>query len=223
MKRIYSQIMLLMLAFAYVGCQSYETYSDKKEQERDAINAFIAKEGIKVINDAQFQSQGNTTDVSKNEFVLFDRTGVYMQIVRQGSGSKLEENKAVNIGCRFLEKNIKTDSVVIRNDIQSYLTNNGVTYNVSDYLDKMTVTRSGTTITASFITGMMYMYHGSATVPSGWLVPLNYVNIGRPDPATDIDEETAKVRLIVPHSQGTADASSNVIPFYYEVTYERTR
>lgn len=212
-----------MLAFVYVGCESYETYSDKKEQERDAINAFIAKEGIQVISDAQFQAQGNSTDVSKNEFVLFDRTGVYMQIVRQGSGSKLEENKAVNIGCRFLEKNIKTDSILIRNDQDSYITMSSVTYKVSDYLDKMTVTRSGTTITASFITGMMYMYHGSATVPSGWLVPLNYVNIGRPDPATDVDEETSKVRLIVPHSQGTADASSSVYPCYYEITYERTR
>jgi ribosomal protein S12 methylthiotransferase len=37
------------------------------------------------------------------------------------------------------------------------------------------------------------------------------------------DEETAKVRLIVPHSQGTADASSSVTPYYYELTYQRER
>ncbi len=223
MKRFPSHILLLMLAFLYVGCESYETYSDKKEKERDAIENFIAKEGIQVIDDAQFEAQGKTTDVTKNQFVHFDRSGVYMQIVRMGSGSKLEENKTVNISCRFLEKNIMTDSILIRNDIQAYISNNGSRYNVSDYLDKMTVIRTGTTITASFVTGMMYMYHSSATVPSGWLVPLNYVNIGRPDPATDTDEEVSKVRLIVPHSQGTVDASSSVYPCYYEITYERTR
>lgn len=223
MKRFIRQIMLLMLAFFYVGCQSYETYSDKKEQEREAIQNFIAKEGIQVIDDAQFAAQNNTTDVTKNQFAYFDRSGVYMQIVRKGTGTKLEENKTVNISCRFLEKNIQTDSILIRNDIQAFITKNGVRYNVADYLDKMTVTRTGTTITASFITGMMYLYHSSATVPSGWLVPLNYVNIGRPDPATSTEEEIAKVRLIVPHSQGTVDASSSVYPCYYEITYERTR
>ncbi len=223
MKRIFSQVILLFLAFLYVGCESYETYADKKEKERDAIDNFIAKEGIQVIDDAQFAAQGNTTDNTKNQFVLFERTGVYMQIVRMGSGSKIEENKTVNISCRFMEKNIMTDSILIRNDIQAYITNNGYKYNVSDFIDKMTVKRTGTTITASFVTGMMYMYHSSATVPSGWLVPLNYVNIGRPDPATDVEEEVSKVRLIVPHSQGTVDASSSVYPCYYEITYERTR
>jgi len=223
MKRFISQIMLLMLAFLYVGCQSYETYADKKEQERAAIENFIAKESIQVIGEDQFKAQNNTTDVSKNQFVYFDRSGVYMQIVRKGTGSILEENKAVNISCRFMEKNIQTDSVLIRNDIQAFVTKNGLRYNVADYLDKMTVTRTGTTITASFITGMMYLYHSSATVPSGWLVPLNYVNIGRPDPGTSTDEEVSKVRLIVPHSQGTVDASSSVYPCYYEITYERTR
>jgi hypothetical protein len=51
-------------------------------------------------------------------------------------------------------------------------------------------------------------------------VPLNYVKIGRPE---NEGEETAKVRLIVPHSQGTADASSSVTPYYYEITYQRER
>ena len=59
---------------------------------------------------------------------------------------------------------------------------------------------------------------GSTSVPGGWLVPLNYVKIGRPE---NEGEETAKVRLIVPHSQGTADASSSVTPYYYEITYQK--
>ncbi len=120
-----------------------------------------------------------------------------------------------------MEKNIKTDSVIIRNDDHAYITSTvGTNLDVSTFLDKMSVQRTGTTITASFVEGMMYQYHGSASVPGGWLVPLNYVNLGRPEYE---GEETAKVRLIVPHSQGTPDASSSVIPCYYEITYQRER
>lgn len=221
MKNFLYPLLLLLLAVSYVSCENYETYADKKEAERDAINNFIAREGIQVINETQFKAQDETTDVSKNQFVFFDRNGVYMQIVREGCGEKLEENKQVNILCRFMEKNILLDSILLRNDIQGWLTYNGETYDTSLYVDKMAVKRTGTTITASYISGMMYMFHGSASVPAGWLVPLNYVKIGRPDPGNDDEEEISKVRLIVPHSQGSSDASANVYPCYYEITYER--
>ena len=221
MKNFLYPLLLLLLAVSYVSCENYETYADKKEAERDAINNFIAREGIQVINETQFKAQNQTTDLSKNQFVFFDRNGVYMQIVREGCGEKLEENKLVNILCRFMEKNILLDSILLRNDIQGWLTYNGNTYDTSLYVDKMAVKRTGTTITASYITGLMYMYHGSASVPAGWLVPLNYIKIGRPDPGTDENEEISKVRLIVPHSQGSSDASANVYPCYYEITYER--
>lgn len=223
MKRLLYPILLLALVMTCASCDDYETYADKKEKERDAINNFIAREGIQVISDAEFKAQNYTTDLTKNQFVRFDRNGVYMQIVRQGCGDKMEENKAVNIQCRFMEKNILTDSVLIRNDVEAWIVIGGITYNTANYPDKMTATRTGTTITASFVTGMMSSYHSSTSVPAGWLVPLNYVKIGRPDPATEEDEEVAKVRLIVPHSQGTADASGSVIPCYYEITYEKTR
>ena len=223
MKKFLYPLLLLLIAISYTSCQNYETYADKKEAERDAINRFITREGIQVISESQFKAQGQTTDVSKNQYVFFERNGVYMQIIREGCGDKLEENKQVNILCRFMEKNIMLDSVLIRNDIQAWLTYNGTTYDTSLYVDKMSVKRTGTTITASFITGMMYMFHGSASVPAGWLVPLNYVKIGRPDPSTDENEEISKVRLIVPHSQGSSDASANVYPCYYEITYVRDR
>ena len=51
-------------------------------------------------------------------------------------------------------------------------------------------------------------------------MPFNYINVGRPEKD---DDEIAKVKLIVPHSQGTADATSNVVPCYYEITYEREK
>jgi hypothetical protein len=220
MKKYSYIIALLMAVVVFAGCEKYETYSDMKKKEQDAIQRFISEEGIQVIDQTTFEAQGNKTDLAKNQFVKFTRNGVYMQIIREGCGTKLEEDKTVNVLCRFMEKNIKTGEVVVRNDVHASMSSIGTGIDVSQYLDKMSVLRVGTTITASFISGMMFRYHGSASVPGGWLVPLNYVKIGRPE---NDGEETAKVRLIVPHSQGTADASSSVIPCYYELTYQRER
>ena len=64
----------------------------------------------------------------------------------------------------------------------------------------------------------MYYTYGSASVPSGWLVPFTYINIGLPQSE---DEEVAKVRLIVPHSQGHSSASGNVVPYFYEIIFQR--
>ncbi len=220
MKRLFFPLMVLCCAVLLTSCSDYETYADMKEKERSAINNFIASNQINVISEATFNEQGQTTDTARNEYVLLSRTGVYMQIVRKGCGEKLEENKSVTILCRFLERNIMTDSLIVRNDQAYYLysKSSGQTINAAQFLDKMSVKRTGTTITASFIEGMMYNIHGSSSVPSGWLVPLNYINVGRPE---NVDDEVAMVRLIVPHSQGTSDASSSVYPCYYEITYQR--
>ncbi len=220
MKRVFYPLLLLCILLVATSCESYETYSDMKEKERNAINQFIINNGINVIDEATFKAQGLTTDTTKNQYVRFERNGVYMQICRKGVGSIIEENKNVTLLCRFMEQNIQTGSVVVRNDRSAFMSMSGTTsVDVSQYVDRMNVKRSGTTITASFIDGMMYQYHGSSTVPAGWLVPLNYVGVGFPQNDTD---EIAKVKLIVPHSQGTADASSSVIPFYYEITYQRS-
>ena len=66
----------------------------------------------------------------------------------------------------------------------------------------------------------MYNTYSSAAVPSGWLVPMAYINLGRP---ASEDDEIAKVKLIVPHTQGQSNASQNVYPCMYELTYERGR
>ena len=42
--------------------------------------------------------------------------------------------------------------------------------------------------------------------------------MGRPRTA---DDQIAKVRLIVPHTQGHIIASQNVYPYYYEITFQR--
>ena len=218
-------IYTLLFVFGMIGltsCNDYETYADLKEKEQDAISNFISREGIQAIDESTFKNQGETTDTTRNQFVHMSRTGVYMQIVRKGCGSPLEDKKSISLLCRFMEKNLLTDSILIRNDQKSsfYVTSLGRYIDTSQYVDKMYVTRNGTTITAMFESGMMQTYHSSTSVPGGWLVPLNYINVGRPEKEGD---QIAKVRLIVPHSQGTADASSTVFPCYYEISYERVK
>ena len=221
MRRQFFPIVLLATLLGLASCQKYETYGDRKAKERDAISRFIAEEDIKVISEAEFKARGEVTDIEDNEFVKLDRTGVYMQIVRKGCGNKIEENKVVNLLCRFMEVNILADSILACNDKVYYYydTKLGRYVDASQYVDKMSVTRTGTSFTASFVSGIMLRIHSSSSsVPAGWLVPLNYVNVGRPENEND---EIAKVRLIVPHSQGTADASASVYPCYYELTYVR--
>ena len=133
-----------------------------------------------------------------------------MQIVRKGTGEKLRSGETAPVLCRFTEFNIMADSVQLTNNVGYY----GYLY------DKMTVKNNSGTISASFVQGksLMYVAYNSTSVPSGWLVPFRYVNIGRQDSR---DEEIAKVKLIVPAAQGQPNASANVYPCHYEITYER--
>ena len=172
----------MTLAVVVSSCSDYETYGDKKDKERNAISKYISDHGITVISEDQFNKQGHTTDVSKNEFVKFDRNGVYLQIVRQGCGSELED-----------------------------------TPGYAATPDRMFISRATSVYSAQFLDGVMSKVYG-ATVPAGWLVPMPYIKVGHP---TSESEMCSKVRLIVPHTQGHAYSSSNVIPYYYEITYER--
>ena len=211
-------MLLARVVSLFAACNDYETYSDLKKKERQAISKFLVDSAINVISEKQFEEQGQTTDLKKNQYVLLDKSGVYMQIIRKGCGQQVESGKTVNVLCRFSETNILTDSMLIRNDIVGTIYMNGQYIDVSQYVDKMTVQRNGSTFQASFVSGMMQLYHGTSSVPSGWLVPLLYINVGRPLQEGD---EIAKVKLIVPHSQGTQTASQSVYPAFYVITYQR--
>ena len=208
MKKSILLLMGLVGLLSFLGCNDYETYAEKKEAERDDISKFIADSAFTIITETQFHSQGDSTSVEKREFVLLDKSGVYMQIVRRGCGNYVQDGETLNILCRFLEVNIQ--------DTAQYLYNH--VYYVYD-VDKMYVQRAGSTYTASFTEGKMYQVYG-ASVPLGWLAPLPYIKIGRRVTETD---ELAKVRLIVPHSQGHSTASQYVYPYYYEITFQRER
>lgn len=197
----------LLAVFFLTACRDTETYADQKNKERTAIRKFIEAKGIKVISENEFK-QDTITDVSKKEFVLFENTGIYMQIVRRGCGEKIKNGESVKVLCRFNEYNLLTDSLILTNNVLYF----------SSLPDKMTVTNTLGTFTATFINGVMPSAYGSTSVPAGWLVPLSYVNIGR---MLKEDDEVAKVNIIVPHSQGTSRALTSVVPCYYELTYER--
>lgn len=209
------KIKLALLAcaalFTLMSCDDTESYADQKKKERSAIRSHIAKENIKVITEKEFHAQDSTTDVSKNEYVLFETTGVYMQIIREGCGEKLKDGETATVICRFKEWNLLTDSLQLANNTENSSLN---------FPDLMSVKNTSGTFKASFIQGssVMYSIYGSGSVPAGWLAPLSYIKIGRP---AKPGEEIAKVKLIVPHTQGHQYASSGVYPCLYEITYQR--
>ncbi len=209
-KILYTLFALVVAATALTSCDDTETYAEMKEAEEAAINAFIKNQGIKVISETDFHAQGDSTSVDNNEFVLIASKGVYMQIVEKGCGEKLKDGESASVLCRFSERNLNTDS------LQLY--NNQPIFSLSIYLDKMTVRNTSGTFSATFESGLMMSYYGTSSVPSGWLVPLTYINLGRPESEED---EIAHVRIIVPHDMGQSDASSNVYACYYDLTYER--
>ncbi len=202
-------ILICLAAIAVLAsCNDYETYGDKKEKERNAISKFISDYSIIVIDEDQFAIPGYTTDTARNEFVKLNKSGVYMQIVRPGCGEKLKDGETANICCRFREFDIEADSATLRNNTDIFAAR----------VDIMRVTNTSGTISGSFTQGIMISVYGSASIPSGWLAPLSYVRIGRSKSLTD---EKAKVRLIVPHSQGHTVAAQEVLPYFYEITYEK--
>ena len=197
------------------SCNEDETYAEQKDKEKKAIgqfledNDFVGK--ITPISEEQFYAQDSTTDLSKNEFVRFNDDGIYMQIVRKGNGptmvelAKDRQDSTVTrpLICKFLEYDIEGADTTYSNIYMSSIN------------DKMLCTYShyGRSYTASFTEGVMQSAYGS-TVPKGWLKPLDYIRL------TKVAGEEAKVRLIVPHSSGTNNASGYVLPFYYEITYQ---
>lgn len=229
-KYICGVLVLLACAFCLFSCSDDDTYADQKKRERRVINSFLNRdvtiydeEGeaichvgkIHPISEAQFYTQDSTTNLEKNEYVLFSGSGIYMQIVREGVGEKLKSGDNKRILCRFIEYNILGDSLQLRDDVPFWHTNPEI----------MDVSNTDGSINASFNTsinggGAMFMTYKSVNVPAGWVKPLSYIRLGRQVTA---DEGIAKVRLIVPHSEGTQTATSNVYPCFYEILYQEMR
>lgn len=202
--------MLLLAGVAFVGCNKSETYADQLERQTEAINAYIVRSGINVISEEQFAAQGNTTDVSQNQYVLFSSSGVYMQIVEKGTGEPIKRGETATVLCRFSERNLMTDSLQLSNQFLVY----------SSLVDKIFVTNTSGTFRASFdpSSSLMYNVYRSTSVPSGWLVPMPYIGLGR---LNSSDARLAHVRLIVPSQQGQLNATQAVYPTLYDITMQR--
>ena len=231
-----NKVLYVVCAWMAVGlmltsCKDDETYAEQKEKERKAVAHFLARnplvlqnsqgdellrtKKIKVISEQAFYAQDSTTNVEENEYVLFGGTGVYMQIVREGNGQRIQEGETKRLICRYFEYNILGDSLQTASNVVYWATTP----------DIMDVSNNSGSIVASFNTsvnggGAMYSTYRSTVVPNGWIIPLQYVKVGR---QTSADSGIAKVRLIVPHSQGQSDATSNVYPCFYELTYQEMR
>lgn len=219
MRKIFSILASALLLSGIASCSSGETYQEKRDKEISAINSYIAEKNVKVISEEQFFAQDTMTDVSKNEFVLFEASGVYMQIVRKGCGQKLRDGETANVLCRFTEYNLLlgSDSISLTNDAPGFAAS----------VDKMTITNTSGTFSGNFDTSSrMYMVYGYSSgtnytsLPAGWLVPFGYIRLGRP---VNEGDEVAKVRIIVPHKQGHLTASNYVTPYLYDLTLERGR
>lgn len=217
-------IALSLVALGFTACDDEdESYAELRDAERKLVNNFINNgvnyvnsEGItvfnvgpiKVISQEEFEKD-TITDVTQNEYVAFTNTGLYMQIVRRGTGKVLAEGESANVLCRYFEYNLSGDSIQSTN--RTLLT--------TTTPDVMNVTNSYGTLSGTFQSGMMRSYYGSS-VPSAWLTPLQYINLGRQDAK---ENEIALVRIIAPSSVGHNNQSSYVYPCFYEISYQRGR
>ena len=203
-------MMVFGLGLAFQSCNNGKTYAEMKEEEREAIQRIIELNNIMVFDEDQFAEQDSMTNVAANEYVLFEESGVYMQVLERGNGGLLEDGRH-EILVRYVEEQIVEDGTV------DTLSLNTIS-NLYAYPDEFILTKEKNSMSASFSTsGAMSGAHSSAYVPSGWLLPLNYLKVGR-----EISGRS-KIKLILPHSQGTATASSQVFPCYYEITYQLSR
>ena len=202
--------MVFGLGLFFQSCNNGKTYAEMKEEEREAIKRFIELNDIKVIDEEQFAEQDSTTDVSANEYVLFEETGVYMQVIERGNGESLGEGR-YEILVRYVEERIKQNG-----DADTLSLNN--LSNLYAHPDEFILTKEDKSYSATFTTlGAMYNTHSSAYVPSGWLMALNYLKVGR-----EISGRS-KIKLILPHSQGSYTATTEVFPCFYEITYQLSR
>lgn len=214
-KLFYLSALIYVLTLGLQSCNNGKTYAEMKEEEADAINKFILENDIKVISEKEFIE--NDTITAENEFVLFDKSGVYMNIQYRGDGEILKEGR-YNISSRFIEICIKDVS-----DMQITAGDTLASNRYSPYSENflLTVGSSGS-YSASFTDmaqSAMYDAYKTSAVPNGWLVPFAYLKMKSYISAAPSDK-IARVRLIVPHSEGTSYATQYVYPCYYEITYD---
>lgn len=203
-KLLFLAISLLVASAGFISCDDDDTYAEQKEREAKRIRKWIENHNIDVISISDFLKDTITNnpdtgpDSTRNEYVLFADNGVYMQIVNRGGGQVMGTDAIWYMNAEFVEVYVGTGDTMTMNHFQHEP-------------DKFYIKRTGGNYTASFLSGVMSNVYGN-TVPSAWLMPFPYIKPGMLSSAS-------KVRLIVPHNQGTQTAASNVYPTFYEITF----
>lgn len=239
MKKILLIVMAVAAMFSMVACDDTETYADLVKTERDSISAFLRNEQITVISEKEFKERfdngvtplTDTVPVSKggkNEYVLFESNGIYMQVLEPGCGDYIKQDQSEEVLVRFDEYSLNRRTKIC--DAALTCSNNIPAY--SFYVDKLRVTNTSGTFTGLFVEptksvfALTYNQSGytssgvSGTVPSGWLIPFSWVKIGRGNAK---GEKLAHVRLLVPHTYGSTTASGSVYSCLYDMTLQKGR
>ena len=209
-KLLYLSLFLIASSSVLMSCNDEETYADQKKREAERIKNWIAQEDIDVISLSDFLKDTITNnpetgpDKTRNEYVLFDDNGIYMQIVRRGDGRLMEAGEIWYMNARYVEQYIDAGDTLSMNLYQQVP-------------DVFYVKRTGGNYTASFDSGIMSIKYDNF-VPNAWIMLFSYI---KPDLLNG--ESAAKVRLIVPHNQGTQFAASNVFPTFYEIIISKQK
>lgn len=242
MKRLLFLVTLGIVLFA--ACSNDTTYAELREREKRQIDSFVKKgctvidkisgdtllhvSPIHVISEQQYRAAGNVCDLSRNDYIYLSDLEMYMQVVERGTGDMgrtvkdslghtvplrgdtIAEGTTRRIYVRYVEYNIGADSIQTAN----------IFIPETDYQPEiMSVTNTAGTLTGTFTSGIM-MQRYKAGVPNGWLYPLYYVRLGR---LLYADSKLAHVRIIVPSTEGQADANENTYPCFYDLTYQSDR
>ncbi|KAA6322625.1 hypothetical protein EZS27_027851 [termite gut metagenome] len=202
-KTIWLLAVLLTGGMIFQACDNTQTYAELLEIERKAISEYVKENNIKTISQEEFEKD-TVTNVAGNEYVAFSN-GVYMQIVDRGNGEKPKNRDEILV--RFIEYDIiAKDTTGASNVLNPY----SESYNI--YPDAFYYTVSSSSSYGQFIINEgagigynMYSSYTSTAVPSGWLIPLQYVRSG------------ARVKLIVPSKMGHSEAQQSVYPYFYDI------
>ena len=111
-KTLFATVVICLFC-CLLSCNNGKTYAEKKEEEADAIERFKSmladSIGATFISESQFIAQDSTTKA--NEFVLFDESGVYMNIMARGEGNVLKDGH-YNILSKFVERIVSDEATL---------------------------------------------------------------------------------------------------------------
>lgn len=213
MKRLFPYLLTVVMLIGAFSCdkKSIEDESKENSEQQDSIMTYEKQKQIEATQIKKWISDHNiivtgpsslledsTSNVENNEYALFADLGIYMQIVRCGDGSPIEDGETRYYNARYVEVNIGTGDTLTTNMYQQEP-------------DAFYLRCTGENYTGAYTGGLMSKTYGT-TMPNAWMLPFLYIK-----PGTMSGSSAAKIRLIVPHIHGTQKAAAEVYPTYYEI------